>query len=136
MKYSFTEIKFSEWNFLWEQLGQETNLNYQVWDVRSKNVIWDRDVNWKPWNSLLYFFKDWKLAILKNCWNIIALKDLLELKRPSRTNIKKDIVFIIGDWNAKAGSQKIPGVTGKFGLGVQMKQGKGQKNFVKRTHWS
>ena len=32
---------------------------------------------------------------------------------------KKDVLFIIGDWNAKAGSQEIPGVTGKFGLGVQ-----------------
>ena len=31
----------------------------------------------------------------------------------------KDVLFIIGDWNAKAGSQEIPGVTGKFGLGVE-----------------
>ena len=38
---------------------------------------------------------------------------------------KKDALFIIGDWNAKVGSQEIPGVTGKFGLGVQRKQGKG-----------
>ena len=41
------------------------------------------------------------------------LQDLLELTP------KKDILFIIGDWNAKIGSQEIPGVTGKFGLGVQ-----------------
>ena len=41
------------------------------------------------------------------------LKDLLEL------TLKKDVLFIIGDWNAKVGSQEIPGVTGKFGLGVQ-----------------
>ena len=38
---------------------------------------------------------------------------------------KKEVFFIIGDWNAKVGSQEIPGVTGKFDLGVQMKQGKG-----------
>ena len=31
---------------------------------------------------------------------------------------KKDVLFIIGDWNAKVGSQEIPGVTGKFGLGI------------------
>ena len=31
---------------------------------------------------------------------------------------KKDVLFIIGDWNAKIGSQEIPGVTGKFGLGI------------------
>ena len=47
------------------------------------------------------------------------LQDLLVL-RP-----KKDVLFIIEDWNTKVGSQEIPGVTGKFGLGVQMKQGKG-----------
>ena len=32
---------------------------------------------------------------------------------------QKDVLFIIGDWNAKVGSQEIPGVTGKFGLGVK-----------------
>ena len=38
---------------------------------------------------------------------------------PSRTNTPKRCRFIIGDWNAKVGSQETPGVTGKFGLGVQ-----------------
>ena len=37
----------------------------------------------------------------------------------------KDVLFIIGYWTAKVGSQEIPGVTGKFGLGDKMKQGKG-----------
>ena len=41
------------------------------------------------------------------------LQDLLELTPP------KDVLFIIGDWNAKVGSQETPGVTGKFGIGVQ-----------------
>ena len=36
---------------------------------------------------------------------------------------KKDVLFIIGDWNAKVGSQEIPGVTGKFGLGVENEAG-------------
>ena len=45
------------------------------------------------------------------------LQDLLELTAP------KDVLFIIGDWNAKIGSQEIPGVTGKFGLGVQNEAG-------------
>ena len=40
------------------------------------------------------------------------LQELLELTP------KKDVLFIIGDWNAKVGSQEIPGVTGKFGLGI------------------
>ena len=46
------------------------------------------------------------------------LQDLLELTP------QKDILFIIVDWNAKVGSQETPGVTGKFGLGMRMKQGK------------
>ena len=41
------------------------------------------------------------------------LRDLLELTS------KKDVLFIIGDWNAKVGSQETPGVTGKFGLGTE-----------------
>ena len=45
------------------------------------------------------------------------LQDFLELKP------KKDVLFIIGDWNAKMGSQETPGVTGKFGLGVQNEAG-------------
>ena len=45
------------------------------------------------------------------------LQDLLELTP------KEDVLFIIGDWNAKVGSQEIPGVTGKFGLGVQNEAG-------------
>ena len=38
---------------------------------------------------------------------------------------KKDVLFIIWDWNAKVGSQETPGVTGKFGIGVQNEAGKG-----------
>ena len=45
------------------------------------------------------------------------LRDLLELTPP------KDVFFITGDWNAKVGSQETPGVTGKFGLGVQNEAG-------------
>ena len=45
------------------------------------------------------------------------LQDLLELKP------KEDVLFIIGDWNAKVGSQETPGVTGKFGLGVRNEAG-------------
>ena len=46
------------------------------------------------------------------------LQDLLELTP------KKEVLFILGDWNAKVGSQETPGVTGKFGLGVQNEAGK------------
>ena len=52
-------------------------------------------------------------------WFCEDLQDLLELTP------KKDALFIIGDWNAKVGSQEIPGVTGKFALEYKMKQGNG-----------
>ena len=51
------------------------------------------------------------------------LQDLLELIQ------KKDILFIIGDWNAKVGSQEITGVTGRFGLGVQNEPGQRLTEF-------
>ena len=50
-------------------------------------------------------------------WFCEDLEDLLELTPP------KDILFIIGDWNAKIGSQETPGVTGKFGLGMRNEAG-------------
>ena len=48
----------------------------------------------------------------------------MKTTRPSRTNTPKKRSFVIGYWNAKVGSQETPGVTGKLGFGVQMKQGK------------
>ena len=50
-------------------------------------------------------------------WFYEDLQDHLELTP------QKDVLFIIGDWNAKVGSQEIPGVTGKLGLGVQNEAG-------------
>ena len=50
-------------------------------------------------------------------WFYEDLQDHLEITP------KKDVLFIVGDWNAKVGSQEIPGVTGKFGLGVQNEAG-------------
>ena len=47
-----------------------------------------------------------------------------ELEDLSEVTPKKDVLFIIGDWNAKVGSQETPGVTGKFGLGIQNEAGK------------
>ena len=49
--------------------------------------------------------------------------------RPFRINTEKDVLFIIGDWNTKEGSQEIPGVTGKFDLGVQNEAAKRLTEF-------
>ena len=54
------------------------------------------------------------------------IQDLPELTH------KKDVLFIIQDWNAKVGSQEIPGVTGKFGLGVQNEAGQRLTEFLPR----
>ena len=54
------------------------------------------------------------------------LQDLLELTP------KKDVLFIIGDWNAKVESQETPGVTGKFGLGVQSEAGQRLIEFCQK----
>ena len=56
-------------------------------------------------------------------WFYEDLQDLLELTP------QKDVLFIIGDWNAKVGSQEIPGITDKFGLGVQNKAGQRLTEF-------
>ena len=58
------------------------------------------------------------------------LEDLLELTPQT------DVLFIIGDWNAKVGSQQTPGVTGKFDLGVWNEAGQRLIEFAKRMHWS
>ena len=55
------------------------------------------------------------------------LQDLLKLIP------QKDVLFIIGDWNAKVGSQEIPGITGKFGLGVQNEAGQRLKEFCQEN---
>ena len=60
-------------------------------------------------------------------WFYEDLQDLLELTPP------KDVLFIIGDWNAKVDSQEIPGVTGKFGLGVQNEAGQRLIEFCQQN---
>ena len=55
------------------------------------------------------------------------LQDLLEL------TLKKDVLFIMGDWNAKVGSQETPGVTGKFGLGEQNEAGQRLTEFCQEN---
>ena len=61
-------------------------------------------------------------------WFYEDLQDLLELIPP------KYVLFVIVDWNAKVGSLETPGVTGKFGLGVQNEVGQRLIKFCYRTH--
>ena len=60
-------------------------------------------------------------------WFYEDLQDLIELTP------EKDVLFITGDWNAKVGSQEIPGVTGKFGLGVEHEAGQWLTDFCQEN---
>ena len=73
----------------------------------SKGSSWPRDETW----------------FLPHCRKILYHLHHQESPKPSRTNTKKDVLIITGDWNAKVGSQELPRVIGKFGLGVQNEAG-------------
>ena len=59
-----------------------------------------------------------------------------DLQEPLELTPKKDVLFIIGDWNAEVGSQETLGVTGKFGLGVWNEAGQRLIEFCQRKNWS
>ena len=59
-----------------------------------------------------------------------------DLQDPLERTPKKDVFFILGNWNEKVGSQEITGVTVKFGLGVQNEARQRLMEFWKRMHWS
>ena len=72
-----------------------------------------------------------QFACMLNSWTVQRfnedLQDLLEITP------QKDVLFIIGDWNAKVGSQDTPGVTGRFGLGVQNETGQRLTEFCQEN---
>ena len=92
----------------------------QYLDAISKTTEWSVRFQGKPFNTTIIQVSaptsNAEEAEVERFYE--DLQDLLELTP------KKDVLFIIGDWNAKIGSQEIPGVTGKFGLGVQSETGK------------
>ena len=99
-------------------------VNKRVWNAvlgcnRKNNRIVSVHLQGKPFNiTVIQLYaptSDAEEAEVE--WFYEDPKDLLELTP------KKDVLFIIGDWNAKVGSQEIPGLTGKFGLGVENKAG-------------
>ena len=102
----------------------------QYLDAISKN---DRMI------SVLFQGKPFNITVIQVCaptsnaeeaeveWFYEDLQDLLELTH------KKDVLFIIGDWNAKIGSQETPGVTGKFGLRAQNEGGQRLTEFCKEN---
>ena len=86
----------------------------QYLDAISKMIEWSLYFQDKPFNiTVIQVYAPTRNAEEAEVEQFYEdLQDLLELTP------KKDVLFIIGEWNAKVGSQEIPGVTGKFGLGV------------------
>ena len=80
---------------------------------------WQNDLSLFPRQTIQHHSKS-SLCPNHLCWRSWSWSVLW---RPPRTNAKKYILFIIGDWNVKAGNQEISGVTGKFGFGVQNETG-------------
>ena len=83
---------------------------------------WQNDLCSFPRQTIQYH-SDPSLCPNQYYWRSWSWMVLWRPTRPFRTNTKKDVLFIIGDWNAKAGSQKTPGVTGKFCLGIRNESG-------------
>ena len=91
----------------------------QYLDASSKTTEWSLSFQSKPFNTsvIQVYVPNSNAEEAEVEWLYEDLQDFLE-QTP-----KKDVLFIRGDWNAKVGSQELPGVTGKFGLGVQNETG-------------
>ena len=101
----------------------------QYLDAISKTTEWSVRFQGKPFNfTVIQVYAPTSNAEEAEVeWFYEDLQDLLELTP------KKDVLFLIGDWNAKVGSQETPGVTGKFGLGVQNESGQRPIEFWKKN---
>ena len=99
-----------------------------IFNKRVQNAVLGCSLKNNRMISVHFQGKSFNIRVIQDCASTTNAKeaeverfyeDLLELTP------KKDVLFIIGDWNAKLGSPEIPGLTGKFGLGVQNEVGKG-----------
>ena len=104
----------------------------QYLDAVSKMTEWSLCFQGKPFNiTIIQVYAPTSNAEEAEVGQLYEdLQDLLELTP------KKDVLLIIGDWNAKVGSQETPGVTGKFGLEMQNEAGQRLTEFCQKTHWS
>ena len=84
--------------------------------------------------SVCFQGKPFNITVIQvYAWPVILKKLKLNGSMKTKTKLKKDVLFIIGDWNAKVGSQETPGVTGKFGLGVQNEAGQRLIEFCQES---
>ena len=129
------------WKISWmESLGRLQSIAITI-NKRVQNAVFGYNLKKDRRISVLFQGKPFNITVIPvyaltdNAeaeveWFYEDLQDLLEL------TCRKDVLFIIGEWNVKAGSQEIPKVTGKFGLGVQNEAGQRLTSFAKRRHRS
>jgi len=92
--------------------------------------------------SVRFQCKPFNITVIQVCVPTVGTKEAEvdqfyeDLETHLELRPKKDVLFITEDWNAKVGSQEIPGITDKFGLGEQNKGGQRLTEFCKRMHWS
>ena len=104
----------------------------QYLDAISKTTEWSVYLQGKPFNITVIqvYAPTTNAEEVEVEWFYEDLQDILELTS------KKDVLFIIGDWNAKVGNQEIAGVISKFGLGLQNEAEWKLTEFANRMHWS
>ena len=95
----------------------------------SKKTEWSLFIS-KANHSIPQLSKSMPQPLMRRSWSWMVLWWSII---PSRINTKKSVLFIIGDLNAKVWSQEIPGVTGKFGLGVQNEAGQRLTEFCQEN---
>ena len=108
------------------QLIKESEIHYL--GATSKMTEWSVCFQGKPFNITVSCLcpKHW-------CRRSRSWLGLWWPTTSSRTKTKNGVLFIIGDWNAKAGSQEIPGITDKFDLGVQNEAGQRLTEFLRKS---
>ena len=109
-----------QWTTFWQNSS---------WSTRVRNTV----LGYKLKNNRIQHHSNPSLYPNQCCWRSWSWLILWRPTRPSRTNTKKVVLIIIGDWNAKVGSQEISGVTGKFDLGVQNKAGQRLAEFCQEN---
>ena len=103
--------------------GVAIRINKNVWNaVLGCNLKNNRMTSVHFQGKTIQYYSNPSLWSDQECWRSWTV--LWRPTRPSRTNTQKDVFFIIRNWNAKVGSQEIPGVRGKCGFGIQNKAGK------------
>ena len=97
-----------------------------------KSQKWQNDLCSFPRQTIQYHSNP-SLCRNRKCWGSWSWTVLWRPTRPLELTPKKDVLFIIGDWSVKVGSQEIPEETGKFGFGVQNEAGQRLTEFCQEN---